>query len=145
MWVHVLSAVGWIGGAFYELFVVLPMINAVPIGVKKDVFIGVFRRIPVYYIIFGTATIVSGPLLFIEMGGSLDFSHFWNLLIVSGGLLGLTAWIMARIADFVLAPKMMRQVEQGSFPRMRQLMVGGALGVVLVFVALTLMVAAALL
>ena len=65
--------------------------------------------------------------------------------MIAGGLVGLGVWTLARIIDWIVAPKIVRGVEQGSFPQMRQLMLGGVLVLVLLLIAFTLMVTAALL
>ena len=144
-WVHILAVAGWIGGTVYEIIVYFPLMEALPVEAKKAAFLTSFRIFPLYYLTFGTLTIASGALLFIIMGGSLDLSSLWNLLVIAGGLVGLGVWTLARIIDRVMAPKIIRGVEHGSFPQMKQLMLGGVLVLVLLLIAFTLMVTAALL
>ena len=103
--VHVGGAVLWAGGAVMFLLFVAPTINAVGPS-AQPVMAGLLkpRRLPAYFAIVATLTVLAGAALFWRDTGGLQSAVLgsgFGTTFGIGGLAGLVAWVIA----VVLVPR----------------------------------------
>src|SRR2546426_8847816 len=86
-WLHILSAIGWMGSAMFLAMVLGPSTRELPPPSRRDLVLRLFPRFIRYVTIFATLTLVFGVLLGMGLvsDGSevLSPSTTWGLRIIN--------------------------------------------------------------
>ncbi|HVL52992.1 MAG TPA: hypothetical protein VM344_01875 [Vitreimonas sp.] len=102
--VHILSGVLWVGGAALFFLYVEPTINKLGPDAEKFVDEMVNRRkIPVYFMVISTLTVIAGVILYWRQFAGVDTSPY-GLALGLGGLAAIIAWLGGN----VLIPRALR-------------------------------------
>lgn len=100
--VHIGSAVMWAGGAVLFTLFLEPTINALgPDGEKVIAELVERRRVPIFFAVTSTLTILAGWLLYWIDSSGLDPSWITSpsgLVFTTGGLFATAAWLLGPIA-----------------------------------------------
>ncbi len=87
-YLHILSAIGWLGGAILFVSSVAPMVRRMSPPATLEFLATVVPRVTRFFLIIATSTVISGPLLLLTIP---DFSPILQVGIV----LGLAAYLVA--------------------------------------------------
>ena len=115
-WLHILSAIGWMGSAMFLAMVLGPSTRELPPPSRRDLVLRLFPRFIRYVTIFATLTLVFGVLL--GMGLVSDGSDVlsplttWGLRIMIGASLALVAYAMALAVGLRSARGILRLLEK---------------------------------
>lgn len=91
--VHIVSGVFWVGGAALFFFYLEPAINKLGPDAEKFVDEVVNRRkVPIYFVIVSTLTVLAGVILYWRDFGGINTSPA-GLALGLGGLSALVAWL----------------------------------------------------
>ncbi len=153
-WLHVISGIGWLGAAMLFGMVLGPLLPEMAPSARKELIVKFFPKLATYVSILAGSTLVFGLALAGAMvgNGSLAMTSQWGIEIMIGGVLALAA---AAVAMGVVIPSMKKvvrllsggDVAAGPDPEVAKLMgrmrVGASVGLVLLFLVVVFMVAAA--
>ncbi|MGI8871160.1 MAG: hypothetical protein ACR2KI_00985 [Candidatus Limnocylindria bacterium] len=95
--VHIVSGVAWVGGAALFFFYIEPTVTALgPDGEKViDELVG-RRKVPIYFAVASTLTVLGGAILYWRDSGGLQLSWITSssgLFFTIGGIAALIAWL----------------------------------------------------
>ena len=94
-YLHVLSAIGWLGGALLFLLVIGPLLPRFAPATRRELILSLLPRLASYLTMFGFATIVFGFALagavIYDGLDTFDPSQTWGLALTIGILLALLA------------------------------------------------------
>ena len=91
--VHIVTGVMWAGGAALFFFYVEPTVNKLGPDAEKFIHEVVnVRKLPIYFIVANTLTVLTGAILYWRDFGGIDTSPF-GLALGIGGLSALVAWL----------------------------------------------------
>jgi|WetSurMetagenome_2_1015567.scaffolds.fasta_scaffold301217_1 hypothetical protein len=157
-WFHVISVIGWSGGALTFLVSVKPSLAKFSPQANGEVVLKLLPRFVRSVQIFSLLTVIFGPLLAFTMAdgppNAFDLQSPWSIFIVIGAAVGIT---MLLVVFFVLTPTaknlgrqiMLMQQNPGQPPSeefrklQKRLAIIPPLAVTLLFTAEVFMVAAA--
>jgi len=115
-WLHILSAIGWMGSAMFLAMVLGPSTRELPPPSRRDLVLRLFPRFIRYVTIFATLTLVFGVLLGMGLvsDGSDVFSPStnWGLRIIIGASLALVAYALALAVGLRSARGILRLLEK---------------------------------
>ncbi|WP_447978220.1 DUF4149 domain-containing protein [Candidatus Nitrospira bockiana] len=114
-WLHVVSAVVWIGGMVFLSLILVPVFRRGTFGADRRIlFQTLARRFRVVVWISIAALVLTGPFLIAARSGSLDQADAWGsvLRIKLGLVAGLV--IVTALHDFWLGPLVGRLRREGS-------------------------------
>ena len=115
-WLHILSAIGWMGSAMFLAMVLGPSTRELPPPSRRDLVLRLFPRFIRYVTIFATLTLVFGVLLGMGLvsDGSdvLSPSTNWGLRIIIGASLALVAYALALAVGLRSARGILRLLEK---------------------------------
>lgn len=115
-WLHILSAIGWMGSAMFLAMVLGPSTRELPPPSRRDLVLRLFPRFIRYVTIFATLTLVFGVLLGMGLlsDGSdvLSPSTTWGLRIIIGASLALVAYALAFAVGLRSARGILRLLEK---------------------------------
>jgi len=98
-WLHILSAIGWMGSAMFLAMVLGPSTRELPPPSRRDLVLRLFPRFIRYVTVFATLTLVFGVLLGVVLvsdgGDLLSPSTTWGLRIIIGASIALVAYALA--------------------------------------------------
>lgn len=136
-YLHILSAIGWLGGAILFVSTVAPMVQRMSPPATLGFLATVVPRVSRFFLIIATSAIITGPLLLLTIP---DFSP----VLWVGIVLGLAAYLVALFTIWTFtkltktAKEMVKGGRAGPPPPefLRQLKVGG-IGTVTIVLLLT--------
>ena len=136
-YLHILSAIGWLGGAILFVSSVAPLVRRMSPPATLEFLATVVPRVTRFFLIIATSTVIFGPLLL------LTIPDFTPVLWV-GVALGLAAYIDALFTVWTFtkltktAKEMLKNRQAGPPPPtfLRQLRIGG-IGTVTIVLLLT--------
>ena len=111
---HILSGVAWVGGAFFWIMVAAPrLLQRGPPPIRRPVLEAMIKALPRFFYSSGGATIVFGILLLGQIAG---WDKFFTILQTAGygyalGVALLLALIMLATGIFVITPTAHRMLE----------------------------------
>ncbi|MCI4352726.1 MAG: hypothetical protein L3K14_04980 [Thermoplasmata archaeon] len=108
-WLHVISAIGWLGGGIMVVFVIGPALARLSPVSTGEYFVTVVPRVGRFFQIVPVLTIVFGALLLYDNGGFglLSLSTTYGLTLSIGVIFALAAFV---VAEFFAIPSMFKIV-----------------------------------
>jgi uncharacterized membrane protein len=108
-WLHVFSAIAWLGGGIMFLFIVAPGVAKMPPPASGEFFLRVAPRVARFFQIVAATTVVFGALLLYNLGGLslLDPSTTYGLELIIGVSFALAAFV---VSELVAVPPVYRAV-----------------------------------
>jgi uncharacterized membrane protein len=156
-YVHILAAVGWLGGNVFFGFAVAPALRLMNPSVAAEFFAKVGSRPRRFFTATSTLTVVFGVLLLYEIlggdFGALSFSNSFGMFIMLGVAFAVVAYLEGILVTSPKAAKLEKMAiqaqasgQQGLGPEapsvLRGLGLGSAIGVILLLLVLVFMVSA---
>jgi len=154
-WLHVLSAICWLGGGIMFAFVVGPALSKLSPASSGEFLVKVVPRVVLFFQLFAGLTILFGVLLLYNLGGLglLTLSNSYGLDLTIGASFAIVAFVES---EFVAVPIQLRAVRMiremvaagqhqppAAFPKtLRLATITATLTVVLLLLALTFMIGA---
>jgi uncharacterized membrane protein len=157
-WLHVFSAIGWLGASLTFGMVLGPILPGLTAGSRGELLLKLLPRFKRYIMIFGASTVVFGAAFAFALADG-DMSAFspanpWGLRIDIGAIIALGT---LALAFFFVIPAMSKVVKlvtemkasPGSTPSplipglMKRIRIGATAGMLLLILVLVFMVAAA--
>lgn len=115
-WLHIFSAIGWMGSAMFLAMVLGPSTRELPPPSRRDLVLRLFPRFIRFVTIFATLTLLFGVLLGLALmsDGSdiLSPSTAWGLRITIGATLALVAYGLAMALGLRSAKKIVELVQK---------------------------------
>ena len=115
-WLHIFSAIGWMGSAMFLAMVLGPSTRELPPPSRRDLVQRLFPRFIRYVTVFATLTLVFGVLvgMVLVSDGSdvLSPSTTWGLRIIIGASLALVAYALALAVGLRSARGILRLLEK---------------------------------
>ena len=156
-WLHIFSAIGWMGAAMVFGMVVAPLLPSFNPATRGEVVLKLFPKYVRYSEVFASMTVIFGVVLALVYSGG-DFAKFspsttWGLLITIGATIAIIAFGLAFVVIAPTAHKLVRLTEsavKNPGPPSPDLMktsgrlkISATIGLALLLVVLVCMVAAA--
>jgi uncharacterized membrane protein len=157
-WLHVFSAIGWLGAALTFGMVLAPILPGLTPGSRGELLLKLLPKFERYIMVFGASTVVFGAAFAFALADG-DMSAFspanpWGLRIDVGALLALGTLAVAFLFVIPAMSKVVKLLTEmkappGSAPSplipglMKRIRVGATAGMVLLILVLVFMVAAA--
>jgi len=98
-WLHIFSAIGWMGSAMFLAIVLGPSTRELPPPSRRDLVLRLFPRFIRFVSIFATLTLLFGVLLGLALvsdgSDTISPSTAWGLRIMIGGIVALIAYGLA--------------------------------------------------
>jgi uncharacterized membrane protein len=118
-WLHVLSAIGWLGGGILFGFVVGPALAKLSPGAAGEFMVKVVPRVVRFFQVSAGLTVLFGAMLLYSLGGPgiLDPSSFYGVDLRVGIVLALLAFV---VSEFVAVPYQLKAVRL-----VREMVAGG--------------------
>lgn len=150
LWLHIFSAVGWLGAAMLFGMVIGPTIGEMSPGTRAEIVVKIFPRFLRYVTIFALMTVAFGLALVADLGVDFFSTTDGSYIKVGAGL----ALIAVIVAVVVIAPatrkmyKLTEEMLKNSTPPTPELAkvagrlrIGATTGLVLLILTLIFMVA----
>jgi uncharacterized membrane protein len=111
-WLHIVSAIGWLGGGIMFGFVVAPALSKLSPASSGEFFMKIVPRVARFFQIVAGSTVLFGVLLLYTGISNGDFSGLtlsstWGLSIVIGLSLGFIAFL---VSEFVAVPPLRKAI-----------------------------------
>jgi uncharacterized membrane protein len=108
-WLHVISAICWLGGGIMFAFVVGPALSRLSPSSSGEFLVKVVPRVVVFFQVFAGLTILFGVLLLYNMGGLglLSPSSSYGLDLTVGAAIAIVAFIES---EFVAVPIQLKAI-----------------------------------
>ena len=120
-WLHIFSAIGWMGSAMFLAMVLGPSTRELPPPSRRDLVLRLFPRFIRFVSSFATLTLLFGVLLGLALlsDGSDTFSPStpWGLRITIGASLALVAYVLAMALGVRSARKILGLVQKSEQDR----------------------------
>lgn len=156
-WLHVVSAIGWLGAAMVFGMILSPALTSMTPGGRGEFMLKIVPKYAKYVSLLIVSTLVFGAALALYMaygGGSFYFSGQWGMSIMAGAgtallvaILGLGIIIPSLRKIVKLVTQMQANPAASAPPELAKLQgrvrVGSIVGMVLLFLVVVFMVAAA--
>lgn len=142
-WLHVFSAVAWLGSYTYLLAVIFPGLARMEGASRREFLLKLLPRHARYTIGSATATIVFGLALYALMHSEGGVSSTWETYLMAGILSAVLAYVLVLAAALGMA-RATRTQETSRFERLPAgMLVGLIVGFVALVASFTFMVLAA--
>ena len=157
-WLHIFSAIGWMGTAMFIVIILAPIMSKLSPQSRGELAVQLFPRVARFVIVFAILTMAFGALLVVNMTdanlSALTPANPWGLRISAGIALTIVA---AGVAGGVVVPtigrmktlveEMQQNPKGGPSPQLPKLQgrlrIGGSTVLILLAINLVFMVAAA--
>lgn len=111
-WLHIGSAIAWLGGGIMFGVVVAPALSKLSPGSSGEFFVKVVPRVIRYFQIVAGSTVLFGVLLLYVGMSNGDFGHFapasvWGLSVIIGMAFGFIAFL---VSEFVSVPPLKKAI-----------------------------------
>lgn len=157
-WLHITSAIMWLGGGIFFAFVIGPAIGTLSPPGPGEFFVKVVPRISLFFRIVAGSTVLFGLLLFLvgsRLGSfpAFSLSNAWGISITIGLTFGIIAFLNS---EFIAQPPIKKAIQlfrnmqnpesKGPSPELpntlKNVALTGRITVVLLLAAMTFMVGA---
>ena len=108
-WLHVVSAIGWLGGGIMFGFVIAPALSKLSPSSSGEFFVKIGPRIAVFFQVIAGTTILFGALLLYNLGGFglLTPSNTYGIELMIGVTFALIAFV---VSEFFGVPPLLKAV-----------------------------------
>ena len=108
-WLHVISAIGWLGGGILFGFVIAPGLAKVSPSGSGEFLVMIAPRVGLFFQIIAGLTILFGALLLYNVGGFglLTLSTTYGLNLSIGVTLALVAFV---VSEFIAVPTLFKAI-----------------------------------
>lgn len=108
-WLHVISAIGWLGGGIMFAFIIGPALEKLSPSASAEFLVKVVPRVARFFQAIAGLTVLFGILLLYNLGGPglLSWSTSYGVDLTVGVSIALIAFVLA---EFVVIPIQLRAV-----------------------------------